>query len=215
MQSNNAIEMIKKMKAGIEHQARTNADNIVEQAKQDSERLKSRTVYQARSKIKEENKLKKKQIREKKSVQLSIANGKQRMKVLHIRNDTIDSCIKQAEEKLIEISNSSEYKSILISLCVQGLLNLLEEQVELAVKKSDATIIQENIQEIERLYKEKSEKDCKVSLSSYVVPDECIGGVVLITNEYKIQLSNTLKDRLHLACKDLYPQIREVFFNNE
>jgi len=215
MQNSAAIEMINKMKAGIEHQARTNADNIIEQAKQDAERLKTRSVYQARSKIKEENKLKKKQIRSKKSVQLSIANGKQRMRVLKIRNDAIEQATKKAEEELIQIVKTPQYEKILVDLCVQGLLSLMEPAVELAVKESDKSLLERVIGNISSIFKEKSGQDCEVSVSSYVVPDECIGGVVLIAHNQQIQCSNTLKDRLHLACKDLYPEIRKIFFDEE
>lgn len=211
MQAQSAIEMINKMKAGIEHQAKTNADTIREQARQDSDRLKTRTVYNAKAKIKEDNIITKKGIRAKKSVQLSVVNGKQRMKLLEIRNAAIDKAIEKAQDKLSEIAKKPEYKDILYNLCLEGLLSLCEPEVQIAVRECDAELVKGDIKKLEEDYNKRTEKEVKVSLSDYVVPNECIGGCVLSAQEGKIQISNTLMDRLHLACKDLYPEIRSIF----
>ena len=211
MQAQSAIEMINKMKAGIEHQAKTNADTIREQARQDSDRLKTRTVYNAKAKIKEDNIITKKGIRAKKSVQLSVVNGKQRMKLLEIRNAAIDKAIEKAQDKLSEIAKKPEYKDILYNLCLEGLLSLCEPEVQIAVRECDAELVKGDIKKLEEDYNKRTEKEVKVSLSDYVVPNECIGGCVLSAQEGKIQISNTLMDRLHLSCKDLYPKIRNIF----
>ncbi|OHS94411.1 hypothetical protein TRFO_39397 [Tritrichomonas foetus] len=213
MNNNYAAEMIKKMKASIAHQAETNAEQIRNVAKEDADRIKTRQLYQARMKIKEENKLRKKQIRAQKSVQLSIANGQQRMKVLKIRDEAVNSAMEKAAEQLKEYVKKPEYADLLYKLCLQGILSLNENSVEIAVTAADAQIFNSKKNDIASGYKERTQKDVQITLSSYVLPDEAIGGCVVIAKEGKIQLSNTLMDRLSLSCKDLYPKIREIFFN--
>ncbi|OHT12053.1 hypothetical protein TRFO_18246 [Tritrichomonas foetus] len=212
MNSNYAAEMIKKMKASIAHQAETNAEQIREAAKQDSDRIKLRQIYQAQMKIAEENKLREKQIRAQKSVKLSIANGQQRMKVLKIRDEAVNSAMEKATEQLKEYVKKPEYPELLYKLCLQGVLSLNEDKVEIAVTAADAEIFNSKKSNIASEYKKRTEKDVEISLSSYVLPDQAIGGCVVIAKEGKLQCSNTLMDRLSLSCKDLYPKIREIFF---
>ena len=137
------------------------------------------------------------------------------MKLLKIRDQAIEKALHQAEEKLKQTVNSPKYNEILYGLCLEGLLCLREQEVEIAVRKSDQDFVKQNIQKLTEDYHQKTDLNVKISLSDYIVPDDCIGGCVLISQEGKIQISNTLLDRLHLACKDLYPQIRKIFLDSE
>ena len=215
MQGRSALEMMEKMKAGIEHQAKQTAEDIKKKADEEASRLLQKKVYNEKAKIKEDNKQTKKQILSQKSVQVSVAKGKQQMKILKIRNEAIDKALKKAEERLQKTAASAEYKGILFNLCLEGLLALREKVVEIAVRKCDADEIKNNIQKLKDEYHQKTDLDVELTLSDYVVPDECIGGCVLISQEGKIQISNTLMDRLHLACKDLYPEIRKIFLSEK
>ena len=213
MQGRSALEMMEKMKAGIEHQAKQTAEDIKKKAQEDASRLLQKKVYNEKAKIKTDNKQTKKQILSQKSVQVSVAKGKQQMKILKIRNEAIDKALQKAEGKLRDVAASNQYKDILYKLCLEGLLALREKYVEIAVRKCDADEINNNIPKLKDDYHQKTDLDVDIKLSDYVVPDDCIGGCVLIAQEGKIQISNTLMDRLHLACKDLYPEIRKIFLS--
>jgi vacuolar-type H+-ATPase subunit E/Vma4 len=211
MQSPLTHQLIAKMKASIKHQATTTAAQIREQANQDADRVKTRTVYHAKIKIKDENKLKKKQILSQKSVSLSVVNGSERMKILRIRDDAVNNAIDLAAAKLRAFSESPQYRQLLHDLCLQGLAALNEAQVALAVKAGDQTLIQEIIPELKAAFDAKAGQNSDLTVSDYVLPDAAIGGCVLIAMNGKIQCSNTLMDRLMLACKDMYPEIQKVF----
>lgn len=202
--------MINKMKAGIEHQARTNADSMREQAIHEAERYHAKNVYQAISKIDADNQLVEKNIRAQKAVQLSVVNGQQRKKLLNCRQEAIDKALLKAENKLKEYVKTSKYDEALYKLCLEGLIALSDPEVQLAVRSADAEKVKGFIPRLADEFKEKSQKEVVLSLAEYVVDDSCIGGVVLISHEGTIQMSNTLKDRLHLACTDLYPKIRKI-----
>jgi vacuolar-type H+-ATPase subunit E/Vma4 len=207
-----ANELINKMKASIKHQATTNAIQIREQAKQDADRMKMRTVYQAKMKIKDENKLKKKQVRSQKSVRLSVVNGGERMKILCIRDEAVNRAVDLARDRLRDFAASPSYPKLLHDLALQGLVALGELEVAIAVKASDQEAIQAALGELASEAKERLKgAEVKVTRSEYVLPDAAIGGCVLIAKGGKIQCSNTLMDRLMLACKDLYPEINKIF----
>jgi V-type H+-transporting ATPase subunit E len=211
MQSSLTTQLIAKMKASIKHQATTTANQIKDQAAQDADRAKTRTVYNAKIKIKDENKLKKKQILSQKSVRLSVVNGSERMKILRIRDDAVNKAVDRAADKLREFSQKPEYRQLLHDLCLQGLIALNEPEVALAVKAGDQDLIREILPELKATFGGRIGQDAQLTLSDYVLPDAAIGGCVLIAMGGKIQCSNTLMDRLMLACKDMYPQIQVVF----
>ena len=144
--------MIKKMQDSIEHEAENKAKMIQDKAQNDANQIRTSQVYKAKIKIKENKVLRKKQIIEQKSVQLSIVNGAQRMSLLKIRDESVQKAMKMAEEKLTKIAASDDYKELLLKLCVQSLMLLNEEKVELAVKNADQDLIKGMLHDIENEY---------------------------------------------------------------
>lgn len=215
MQGKSTTELINKMKTSIQHQAETTVREIQRQAEQDADRLRVHTVYQERTKIVDASRLERKRILSQKSVSLSTETGKQRMKLLNMRNEAVDAAMELSKKDLVEFVGKPEYKTLLRDLCVQGLLSLMEEEVAVAVTARDKDVAKGLLGEIAKEYTARTKKDVKVTLSDYTLPDPAIGGCVLIAKEGKIQCSNTLMDRLALACKDLYPRIREIFFKEK
>lgn len=211
MQSSAANEMIKKMKDSIEHQANNDAQQIKQQATNEAARLKIQTINQAKLKIASENELRKKQIVAQKQVKISIVNGGQRMKILKMRDDAMNTSMEMAIERLNKIVKSSEYPQLLHDLILQGLMQLREEFVEIAVTAADREVAAKQINSCADKYNKATGETTHLQLSSYELPPKAIGGCVLIAHDSKIQLSNTLMDRLSLACKDLYPEIRKIF----
>ena len=215
MQGKSTTELINKMKTSIQHQAETTVREIQRQAEQDADRLRVHTVYQERTKIVDASRLERKRILSQKSVSLSTETGKQRMKLLNMRNEAVDAAMELSKKDLVEFVGKPEYKALLRDLCVQGLLSLMETEVAVAVTARDKDVAKALLGEIAKEYTARTKKDVKVTLSDYTLPEAAIGGCVLIAKEGKIQCSNTLMDRLALACKDLYPRIREIFFKEK
>lgn len=215
MQGKSTAELINKMKTSIQHQAETTVREIKRQAEQDADRLRVHTVYQERTKIVDASRLERKRIISQKSVSLSTETGKQRMKLLNMRNDAVESAMDLSKKDLAEFVAKPEYKALLRDLCVQGLLSLMENEVAIAVTARDQDVAKSMVGEITKEYTARTKKDAKITISDYVLPDAAIGGCVLIAKEGKIQCSNTLMDRLVLACKDLYPRIREILFREK
>lgn len=206
----NTNNMIQKMIDGINHQAQTEFEETIRKAKETGDQLSNKEKMDACKKMDDEEREFAKQLENNKFIRLSIARGKQNMKLLCARNDVIELAMKEAEGELEKYSKTEKYKETLFNLCVQGMISLDEPKLEFAVRACDAEYINNNLQKIQDEYKNRTGNKTEVKLSDYVVPDHCLGGVVLIGRDGEIQMSNTFRDRLHLARSDLYPEIRKI-----
>lgn len=143
----------------------------------------------------------------------TIAN-KTRLKVLSTREKVLDDIFDEAEKQLKEISkDKSKYKPVLTGLIEEGLLSLLEKSVTVKVRKSDVEIAKEAIQEAAKNFEEKAKFPVEVSVDEEnYLNDDIAGGVILVNGTGKIELDNTLEERLKLLSEESLPAIRLSVF---
>lgn len=80
----------------------------------------------------------------------------------------------------------------------QGLLRLVEPEVEITARSADVQLVQEASSAASQQYKEKSGRDVKVSVVEGLGKDSS-GGIILAGHEGRIKVNNTLDERLRLA----------------
>lgn len=143
----------------------------------------------------------------------TIAN-KTRLKVLSTREKVLDDIFDEAEKQLKEISkDKSKYKPVLTGLIEEGLLSLLEKSVTVKVRKSDVEIAKEAIQEAAKNFEEKAKFPVEVNVDEEnYLNDDIAGGVILVNGTGKIELDNTLEERLKLLSEESLPAIRLSVF---
>ncbi len=143
----------------------------------------------------------------------TIAN-KTRLKVLSTREKVLDDIFDEAEKQLKEISkDKSKYKPVLTGLIEEGLLSLLEKSVTVKVRKSDVDIAKEAIEEAAKNFEEKAKFPVEVSVDEEnYLNDDIAGGVILVNGTGKIELDNTLEERLKLLSEESLPAIRLSVF---
>ncbi|CAM9023645.1 unnamed protein product [Wickerhamomyces anomalus] len=143
----------------------------------------------------------------------TIAN-KTRLKVLSTREKVLDDIFDEAEKQLKEISkDKSKYKPVLTGLIEEGLLSLLEKSVTVKVRKSDVEIAKEAIEEAAKNFEEKAKFPVEVSVDEEnYLNDDIAGGVILVNGTGKIELDNTLEERLKLLSEESLPAIRLSVF---
>lgn len=143
----------------------------------------------------------------------TIAN-KTRLKVLSTREKVLDDIFEEAENQLKEISkDKSKYKPVLAGLIEEGLLSLLEKSVTVKVRKADVEITKEAIKEAGKNFEEKAKFPVEVTVDEEnFLNDDIAGGVVLINSTGKIELNNTLEERLKLLSEESLPAIRLTVF---
>ena len=128
---------------------------------------------------------------------------------MNCRNDCLEKLKMETKVRLIQVmkSNPALYKETLKNLIIQGMIKLLEENVELLCRnKDEIAIVKELIPECEKAYsvlmKEKTERDyaTKLSLITDKFMNEAqgseVGGIVLLAHERRIVVANSLQDRI-------------------
>ncbi|KAG7864061.1 hypothetical protein KL919_000089 [Ogataea angusta] len=143
----------------------------------------------------------------------TIAN-KTRLKILATKEEALDTIFKGAEVALVELSHdSSKYGNILKLLIEEGLYALMEPKVSVRVRKSDVELATKVGEEAAKEFKEKSNIDVSISIdeSSYL-NDDSAGGCIIINGTGKIEVNNTLEERLALLSKTALPALRLELF---
>lgn len=108
-------------------------------------------------------------------------------------------------------------------LIIQGLIKLLEPEVNLICKKEDVSLVKDCINEaastFTKLMHEQTIKfknlDVKITVDEkYNLPDYIIGGVMMTAMKSKIRVDNTLDKRLDLLRQSAIPEIRKLLFKD-
>lgn len=134
----------------------------------------------------------------------------------------VNSLVEETKTALVEkIKDKKLYKDVLTKLIIQGLIKLLETEVNIVCKKEDVELVKSILQEAKSqfvsLMKEQSVKfkniDVNISVDEkYNLPDYIIGGVMMTAMKSKIRVDNTINKRLDLLKQQAIPEIREKLF---
>lgn len=143
----------------------------------------------------------------------TIAN-KTRLKVLSQRETVLDDIFASAEEELKVISkDSNKYEPVLAGLIEEGLLSLLEKKVSIRVRKQDIEIAKTAAKTAAEEFEKKTGFPVSVTINeSDFLNEELAGGVVLTNGTAKIDVDNTLEERLKLLSEESLPAIRLALF---
>ena len=112
-----------------------------------------------------------------------------------------------------QISSPQTYKPVLKKLIHQGLIKMLEENVEIRCLKSDENIVSEVIAECEDDFNQICEVKTKLTINKQnSLTEQDIGGVILTSLNGRIVCDNTLRARLTYCLELLLPDIRKMLF---
>lgn len=205
---------LKKMESFIAKEAEEKAKEIRLKADEEYEIEKANIVRSEISAIDSlyEQKLKKASLAQ--QITKSTIANKTRLKVLSAKEAVIDDIFQSAEKKLKEISrNAKTYKPVLVGLIEEGLLTLLEPKVTLRVRKSDLALAKEAVPESVKRFEEKAKFPVEVTVDeTNFLSENLSGGVVLVNGTGKIEVNNTLEERLKLLSEESLPAIRMNVF---
>lgn len=150
----------------------------------------------------------------KKKIQSSNMLNQARLKVLKVREDHVRAVLDEARRRLGEVARDPErYSQILQSLITQGLYQMMEANVLVRGRQSDAQSIQNVLPASVEQYKRETGKDVVVTLDTdHFLPVDSTGGVELYALQGRIRVVNTLESRLEMIAHQLVPAIRTALF---
>jgi V-type H+-transporting ATPase subunit E len=207
-------KQIKHMMAFIEQEANEKAEEIDAKAEEEFNIEKGRLVQQQRLKIMEYYEKKEKQVELQKKIQSSNMLNQARLKVLKVREDHVRNVLDDARKRLGEVTkDQAKYASVLHTLIVQGLFQLMEPNVTIRGRQIDQNIIQGVLPNAVADYKNQTAKDVVIKLDTEnFLGADTTGGVELTATTGRIRVPNTLESRLELISQQLIPEIRTALF---
>ena len=207
---------INHMMAFIEQEASEKAEEIDAKAEEEFNIEKGRLVQQQRVKIMEFYERKEKQVELQKKIQNSNLLNQARLKILKAREDHMRVLLEDAISQLTTVSkDKGRYKIMLQGLLVQGLFQLIEENVTVQCRQQDIGLIKEVLGSAAEAYKQQVQRDVKIVIDEdNCLPPECAGGVVLSAQRNKIRVLNTLESRLHQMSQQMLPELRTILYGD-
>lgn len=210
---NQVNDELNKMQAFIKKEAEEKAKEIQLKADQEYEIEKTGIVRNETSNIDSnfEDKLKKASLKQ--QITKSTIANKMRLKVLSAREESLEKIFDNAKEELRKLAKKEkQYKPMLRSLIVEAALRLLEEKVVVRVAERDQKLAKSLVDDVAKDYKEIANKDVTIVISDKFLSNDTAGGVVVTNVDGKIEVDNTLEERLKLLSEGALPAIRLELF---
>merc|ERR1740123_2003378 len=173
---------------------------------------------------------KKKKIETQQAIARCTAINKSRLEKIRGRQTILGKISDEAKDGLSKaMQTDDKQKAFLTKLIVQGLLMLLEDNVQIRCRACDDTLVEACLEsaafEYSQLIQQEtgSTKTVMLSLDTEVklppAPSgepgpSCMGGVVLLCQNGKITIDNTIDSRLSLVLEQAKPKIRKLLFTN-
>jgi len=224
-----ANKQIKQMTTFIISEAQEKALDITKKGDEEFSIEVHRLITDGKEKERQSYEKKVKQIETNYAIQKSMAINKQRLEKIKERQSVLASISKDAEEALTKaMADQSQSKTFITKLIVQGLLMLLEPEVNVKCRAADLGLVKSctdaAAKEYQDIVKAKSgaTKSCKVVVDEniFLPPSpkdskdgtSCLGGVALSCFMGKITIDNTIDTRLKLVMEQDKPAIRKLLF---
>ncbi|KAF2116644.1 ATPase, V1/A1 complex, subunit E [Lophiotrema nucula] len=205
---------LKKMTAFIRQEALEKANEIRLKADEEFAIEKSKLVRQETAAIDSSYEKKFKQASMSQQITRSTVANKSRLRILSARQELLDNLFEDAGKKLQDASkDKGKYQTVLKNLILEGAYALNESKLQVKARKADSDLVKKAIEEVQSEYKSKVDKDVSIALDdSDPLPEGSAGGVIIVGTGGRIDINNTLEERLKILETDGLPSIRVTLF---
>jgi len=219
---------IQQMTQFILNEAKDKSEEITTKALEEFSIEKFKIVNSTKEKIRQEYDRKKKSIDTQGAIARSAAINKSRLEAIKNRNELVNQITAGAKDKVIsDLNSESTKKSFYTKLIVQGLLALLESEVEVRCRAVDDKVVESCFADAVKEYSQVisaetgANKTCKLAIDKSVkLPPppssadgpSCLGGVMIVCQKATITVDNTIDSRLGLVMEQAKPTIRKTLF---
>lgn len=213
---NQVSDELNKMQAFIRKEAEEKAKEIQLKADQEYEIKKTGIVRTETSAIDSNFEARRKKIVLQQQITKSTISNKMRLKALNCREESLDEIFDEAKEKLAKLVDTAEYEDVLVSLIVEAMVKLLEPAVVVKLTEKDYKKYgkaDKLVDTIVQSYKEIAKKDVDVVINDKdFLPPSVIGGTLVTDEDGKIEVNNSLTERLAILSQEALPAIRLELF---
>jgi len=204
---------LKKMTAFIRQEALEKAREIQLKADEEFAIEKSKLVRQETQSIDSQYEKKFKQAAMSQQITRSTSANKTRLRVLQARQELLDRLFDDARKKIVTKGKDTDYDDTLKDLILEGLYMLAEPKIALRGKKSEQDKLKKAAETAAKEYNENTGDKCETVIDEKdYLPEESAGGVFLSGSAGKIELNNTLDERLKMCETEALPSVRTTLF---
>jgi V-type H+-transporting ATPase subunit E len=221
---------IQQMSQFILAEAKDKAEEITTKALQEFSVEKMKIVNQMKDKTRGDYERKTKAIETQMAIARSTAVNQSRLEKIKTRQEVLKKIKDDTEKQLVDkLRSEAQSKPFITKLIVQGLLMLLEENVQVRCRAVDDKMVQSCLEDAAAQYSQVVQKETGASRSASLTLDKqnklppaptegahgatCIGGVVLACQNGSITIDNTIDSRLNLVMEQAKPTIRQLLFS--
>ncbi|SCV17079.1 related to V-type proton ATPase subunit E [Nakaseomyces glabratus] len=136
---------------------------------------------------------------------------------VELQEESLNDIFDEAKSRLSELVSTGKYRDILVALVVEGMIKLLEPAVVVRLTEKDYKKFGKDsklIDDIVKSYKD-TVKGCDIEVSiaeDNFLQENAIGGCIVSDSEGRIEVNNSLTERLHILSQEALPAIRlEIF----
>ncbi|KFY15951.1 hypothetical protein V491_05493 [Pseudogymnoascus sp. VKM F-3775] len=191
---------LRKMTAFIKQEATEKAREIEIKADEEFAMEKAKLVREEQSTIDTQYEKKSKAASMSQQITASTVSNKTRLRVLSARQELLDGIFEAAAKKLPEVTkDKARYETILKNLVLEGFYALNESKVQVRTRKADAAVAKKAIEAASKEYTKNTNKEIDATLDeANPLEDGLAGGVSIVGSGGKIDINNTLDERLRL-----------------
>ncbi|ODV91931.1 hypothetical protein CANCADRAFT_30219 [Tortispora caseinolytica NRRL Y-17796] len=201
------------MERFIKQEALEKAREIQIKADEDFAIEKAQIVRQETAAIDEAFEARTKQAELDQQIKKSNISNKIRLQVLDARQAVVSEIFDKALAKATEaIKTKSTYQTVLEGLITEGLFALMEPKVAVRVKECDVDVAKAALPAAAENYKKETGSDVELSIDTQYLPSTSHGGVVIVGGNGRIEVTNTIEERLKILSEDSLPTIRATIF---
>lgn len=215
-----AMSQVTQMKEFILNEARDKAEEIDAKALQEFSIEKFKIVNATKDKVRQDMQKKQKQVETQMAIAKSTAINRSRLEKIKCRQETLAKMAEEAKAALKQqLTNQAASKQFITKLIVQGLLMLLEDEVQVVCKAADDALVASCLGDAAQQYSQVIQKETGATKTVLVtldkankLPPALMGGVKLGCAGSTITIDNTIDARLDLVLDQAKPNIRKLMF---
>jgi V-type H+-transporting ATPase subunit E len=215
-----AISQVTQMREFILNEAKDKAEEIDAKALQEFNIEKFKIVNEAKEKVRQDMEKKKKQTDTKAAIEKSTAINRSRLEKIKARQEMLAKVKDGAKDALKKtLGDQGKSKEFITKLIVQGLLMLLEDEVQVNCRAADDGLVQMCLADAASQYSQAVKKESGANKSVNLTLDRAnklpaggMGGVKLSCAGSSITIDNTIDARLDLVMDQAKPNIRKLMF---
>ncbi|KAI9831516.1 MAG: V-ATPase V1 sector subunit E [Phylliscum demangeonii] len=140
-----------------------------------------------------------------------------RLQIINAKQTLVDEIMERARHQLSQRTDGDHahdaYRRVLRDLMLEGAYALREPTVAVKTRRKDVGLAKAAASEAQRIYKEQMHHDVTMVVDEDdPLPESCTGGVSIVGGGGKIDINNTLDERLHLLQTESLPAVRATLF---